>query len=90
MMSSILRSSDSRAQCRAIVALQPAKNGDERSLLQIHHDIKALGKNAYFVEDRNVFLQTARDHLSSGTTLLLMGARDPSLEQFGKDVYNQL
>jgi len=53
-------------------------------------DIKALGKNAFFVEDRNRFLQTVRPHLTSNTVLLLMGARDPGLEQFGKDVLEQL
>jgi UDP-N-acetylmuramate--alanine ligase len=53
-------------------------------------DIKALGKNAFFVEDRNRFLQTVRPHLTSNTVLLLMGARDPGLEQFGKDTWEQL
>lgn len=60
------------------------------SALDLVNDIKALGKNAYFIEDRNQFLDEARDHLDKGTTLLLMGARDPSLEQFGKDTYNKL
>jgi UDP-N-acetylmuramate--alanine ligase len=60
------------------------------SALDLINDIKALGKNAYFVEDRNQFLEKAKDHFSAGTTLLLMGARDPSLEQFGKDIFNQL
>lgn len=60
------------------------------SALDLINDIKALGKNAYFVEDRNLFLEQARNHLSEGTTLLLMGARDPSLEQFGRDVYEGL
>ncbi|HTB51468.1 MAG TPA: Mur ligase domain-containing protein [Ferruginibacter sp.] len=53
-------------------------------------DIKALGKNAFFVEDRNEFLKTVRSHLTGNTVLLLMGARDPGLEQFGKDVWEQL
>ena len=53
-------------------------------------DIKALGKNAYFVEHRNDFLKTARPHLTSDCVLLLMGARDPSLEQFGKSIWEQL
>lgn len=60
------------------------------SALDLINDIKALGKNAYFVEDRNLFLKEARTHLGRGTVLLLMGARDPSLEQFGKDIYDQL
>jgi UDP-N-acetylmuramate--alanine ligase len=60
------------------------------SALDLINDIKALGKNAYFVEDRNRFLDEARGHLKSGSTLLLMGARDPSLEQFGRDIYDKL
>lgn len=60
------------------------------SALDLINDIKGLGKNAYFIEDRNEFLKEARNHLDAGTTLLLMGARDPSLEQFGKDIYDQL
>jgi UDP-N-acetylmuramate--alanine ligase len=60
------------------------------SALDLVNDIKALGKKAYFVEDRNLFLDQARAHLAAGTTLLLMGARDPSLEQFGHSVYQKL
>ena len=54
------------------------------------NDIKALGKNAYFVEDRNNFLETVRPHLSESSVLLLMGARDPGLEAFSKSVFNSL
>ena len=53
-------------------------------------EIKALGKNAYFVENRNDFLETARPHLTSDCVLLLMGARDPGLEIFGKELYHKL
>ncbi|HUQ66575.1 MAG TPA: Mur ligase domain-containing protein [Flavitalea sp.] len=60
------------------------------SALDLINDIKALGKKAYFVEDRNMFLKDARNHLDEGATLLLMGARDPSLEQFSKDIFDQL
>jgi UDP-N-acetylmuramate--alanine ligase len=49
-----------------------------------------LGKNAFFVEDRNDFLETARPHLTSNCVLLLMGARDPGLEQFGKEIWKKL
>ena len=52
--------------------------------------IKALGKNAFFVEDRNQFLETARPGLTDDCVLLLMGARDPSLETFGKQVWEKL
>jgi len=53
-------------------------------------DIKAKGKKAYFVEDRNQFLETVRPSLSENSVLLLMGARDPSLEEFCKDLYEKL
>ena len=53
-------------------------------------DINALGKNAFFVKDRNKFLETVRPHLTEGTVLLLMGARDPGLEKFSKDIFEQL
>jgi len=53
-------------------------------------DIKAKGKKAYFVEDRNLFLEKVRPSLSKNSVLLLMGARDPSLEEFCKDLYEKL
>lgn len=52
--------------------------------------IKAKGKNAYFVAERNEFLEKVRPSLSRNSVLLLMGARDPGLEQFSKNLYNQL
>jgi len=54
------------------------------------NDIKALGKNAFFVEYRNSFLQTVRPHLSGNSVLLLMGARDPGLEAFSRSVFESL
>ncbi len=54
------------------------------------NDIKAIGKNAFFVSDRNQFLATVRPHLTKDTVLLLMGARDPGLEQFGKEMLEKL
>ncbi len=53
-------------------------------------DIKAKGKKAFFVEDRNPFLEAVRPSLSENSVLLLMGARDPSLEDFCKDLYEKL
>jgi UDP-N-acetylmuramate--alanine ligase len=53
-------------------------------------DIKALGKNAFFAEDRKDLVNKIRPHLSGNAVLLLMGARDPSLEQFGNEVFNEL
>lgn len=54
------------------------------------NDLKALGKNAYYEDDRNEFLNAVRSHFSANCVLLLMGARDPSLEKFAKEVWNKL
>jgi UDP-N-acetylmuramate--alanine ligase len=53
-------------------------------------DLKAMGKPAFFVEERSQFLDTVRPHLTENCVLLLMGARDPSLENFAKQVWEQL
>jgi UDP-N-acetylmuramate--alanine ligase len=53
-------------------------------------DLKTAGKNASFIEDRNQFLNAVRSHLTSDCVLLLMGARDPSLEDFSQSVWQQL
>lgn len=54
------------------------------------NDLQSKGCNAFFVENRNDFTETAREHFTSNTVLLLMGARDPSLEQFAKKVWEQI
>ena len=54
------------------------------------NDLKAKGVNAFFVENRNGLVSSVRSHLTDNCVLLLMGARDPSLEQFAKQVWNEL
>ena len=54
------------------------------------NDIRGMGKQAFFVKNREDLLNALRPHLSEGTVLVLMGARDPSLEQFGKEVFDKL
>ncbi|MBI5856686.1 MAG: UDP-N-acetylmuramate--alanine ligase [Sphingobacteriales bacterium] len=54
------------------------------------NDLRALGKSAFFTENRNDFLTTVRPHLNGNCVLLLMGARDPSLEKFAKQVWDDL
>jgi len=54
------------------------------------NDLKAMGKPAFFAEDRNLFLEAVRPHLTDDCVLLLMGARDPSLENFAKRVWEEL
>jgi UDP-N-acetylmuramate--alanine ligase len=54
------------------------------------NDIKAKSANAFFVENRNDLVNTVRSHLTDNCVLLLMGARDPSLEEFAKKVWEEL
>ena len=60
------------------------------SAKELIDDISALGKKAFFVEDRKYFLSKARSHLTNNSVLLLMGARDPGLEAFGREIWNEL
>ncbi len=53
-------------------------------------DLIKLGKNAFFVEDRNDLVEAIKPHFEGQTVLLLMGARDPSLEVFAKEVFEKL
>ena len=53
-------------------------------------EIRKLGKNAFFVENRNDLLKEMRTHFTADCVLLLMGARDPELEYFSKNIYKQL
>ena len=52
--------------------------------------IQQLGKNAFFVEDRNHLVEAIRPHLQDSCVLLLMGARDPGLETFAAQVMTEL
>ncbi|HEX4373365.1 MAG TPA: Mur ligase family protein, partial [Puia sp.] len=54
------------------------------------NDLKAMNKPAFFAEHRNDFLSAIRPHLTNNCVLLLMGARDPSLENFAAQVWNDL
>jgi UDP-N-acetylmuramate--alanine ligase len=54
------------------------------------NDLKAKGENAYFIENRNILVSSLRPHLTDNCVLLLMGARDPSLEQFARQVWDEL
>jgi len=54
------------------------------------NDLKMQGKQAFFVANRADFLEAVRPHFSGDCVLLLMGARDPSLEQFAAAVWHAL
>ena len=53
-------------------------------------DLKAKGKNAFFIADRGEFIKTARAHFTPNTVVLLMAARDPSLEEFARRSWEEL
>ncbi|MFZ9660732.1 MAG: glutamate ligase domain-containing protein, partial [Chitinophagaceae bacterium] len=53
-------------------------------------DLKNMGCLAYFIEDRNDLVEAMRSHVSPDTTILLMGARDPSLDIFAKEFWKKL
>src|SRR5215471_968017 len=54
------------------------------------NDLKACGSNAYFVEDRNNLLNEIKPHLTRDSAIILMGARDPSLDEFAKKFFVEL
>ena len=60
------------------------------SAADLVNDLKEKGHKAYFVEDRNEIIDHMRPHFTSNTVLLLMGARDPSLEKFATMVWEKL
>ncbi len=54
------------------------------------NDLKALNKNAFFVEQRTDFPDMVQSHLTPDCVILLMGARDPGLEDFAKFVWEKI
>ena len=53
-------------------------------------EIKNKNRNAYFIENRNDFLAAVKPHLTNDCVLLLMGARDPGLEDFSRSIWEHL
>lgn len=53
------------------------------------NDLKAKGCNAFFVEDRNDLAAYLQELNLQHAAVLFMGARDPSLASFAKDVFNK-
>lgn len=52
--------------------------------------IKQKGKNAFFVKDRNQFARSIKPNLKNEDVILLMGARDPSLDYFAAEIWQNL
>ena len=60
------------------------------SAADLIEDLRDRGADAHFVEDRNLLADSVLPHLGRGGVLLLMGARDPSLEDFSRQVWRRL
>jgi UDP-N-acetylmuramate--alanine ligase len=60
------------------------------SAADLINDLQALGCNAYFIENRNGFVTEIKSHLEKESAIILMGARDPSLDEFAKKVFEDL
>jgi len=60
------------------------------SAADLIEDLQKLGVAAFFVADRTQLITAIRSHLSEDCVLLLMGARDPSLETFAREVWEAL
>lgn len=63
------------------------KNISSKELID---EIRSYGHNAFFVENRDDLIKEVKPHLTENSVLLLMGARDPSLEEFGKKVFDMI
>jgi UDP-N-acetylmuramate--alanine ligase len=53
-------------------------------------DLQSRGVQAHFVEHRKDLVEALRPHFTNNCVLLLMGARDPSLEHFAAEVWQEL
>jgi len=53
-------------------------------------DLNSSGSNAFFIDNRNDFISGVRSHLTGNCAVLLMGARDPSLDEFAKKFFEEL
>ena len=60
------------------------------SATDLINDLKTLGANAFFIENRNDLVATIKSHLTDDCCILLMGARDPGLDEFAKKFFEEL
>jgi UDP-N-acetylmuramate--alanine ligase len=60
------------------------------SAADLINDLRILGNNAFFIENRNDLVSAIRSHFTDNCVILLMGARDPSLDEFAKELLDQL
>jgi UDP-N-acetylmuramate--alanine ligase len=60
------------------------------SAADLINDLKILGSSAYFVENRKDLVTAIKSHLTENCAILLMGARDPSLDEFARKFFERL
>ena len=60
------------------------------SAADLINDLKEKGSNAYFVENRDELADFLKQHIEEDSAVLLMGARDPGLETFSKNIFGAL
>jgi len=60
------------------------------SAADLIHDLNSLGSNAFFADNRDEIVSLIRSHLTGDSAILLMGARDPSLDEFAKKFFEEL
>jgi UDP-N-acetylmuramate--alanine ligase len=60
------------------------------SAADLINDLNSFGSNAFFIDNRNDLLSQVRPHLTDNCAILLMGARDPSLDEFAKKFFEEL
>jgi UDP-N-acetylmuramate--alanine ligase len=60
------------------------------SALDLINDLKEKSCNAFFIEHRDELVPAIQSHLTNDSVLLLMGARDPGLDEFAKKVYTNI
>jgi UDP-N-acetylmuramate--alanine ligase len=53
-------------------------------------DLNSSGSNAFFVDNRKDLVSAVKSHLTDNCAILLMGARDPSLDEFAKKFFEEL
>jgi UDP-N-acetylmuramate--alanine ligase len=60
------------------------------SAADLINDLKKLGSNAFFIENRKDLAKAIKSHCTDDCCILLMGARDPSLDEFAKKFFEEL
>jgi UDP-N-acetylmuramate--alanine ligase len=60
------------------------------SAADLINDLREKGINAHFVEHRENLVKEVQPHIDADSVMLLMGARDPSLEHFAVQVWEEL